>query len=280
MESSRQRRNWAIDAVLFVGFMVCMFLDLTGIELHQWLGVSLTLLAGYHLSVHWRWLVTVSRKFLGRLSGEARLKYLVDAGLLVGFLLTGTSGLVISTWFDLRLSNYLVWRDFHVIASVVTLSMVVLKIGLHWRWIMTVAARHLSANTASPTSGRAPQTAPVAATIGRREFLGLMGVVGAAALFAGVNALAGAGVGTAHVRATVKEMDRLSSDSKTRSAAGATSTGGSVPSQKGSTSPTEDTSTSDPCVVECPKRCSYPGRCRRYVDSDRSGRCDLGECAA
>jgi len=207
MESSRQRRNWVIDAVLFVGFMVCMFLELTGIEMHQWLGVSLTLLAGYHLLVHWRWVVTVGRKFLGRLSGQTRLRYLVDAGLLVGFLLTGISGLVISTWFDLRLSNYPVWSDLHVIASVVTLSMVVLKVGLHWRWIMTVAARHLSANTASPTSGRAPQTALVAATIGRREFLGLMGVVGVAALFAGVNALAGAGVGTAHVRATVKEMD-------------------------------------------------------------------------
>ena len=32
------------------------------------------------------------------------------------------------------------------------------------------------------------------------------------------------------------------------------------------------------CVVLCPNGCSYPGRCRRYVDSNNNQRCDLGEC--
>ncbi len=32
------------------------------------------------------------------------------------------------------------------------------------------------------------------------------------------------------------------------------------------------------CVVRCPNGCSYPGRCRRYIDGNNNGKCDLGEC--
>ncbi len=35
---------------------------------------------------------------------------------------------------------------------------------------------------------------------------------------------------------------------------------------------------SNQCVVRCNRRCSYPGRCRRYVDANDNNRCDLGEC--
>jgi hypothetical protein len=30
--------------------------------------------------------------------------------------------------------------------------------------------------------------------------------------------------------------------------------------------------------VRCDRRCSYPGHCRKYTDSNGNGRCDLGEC--
>jgi hypothetical protein len=32
------------------------------------------------------------------------------------------------------------------------------------------------------------------------------------------------------------------------------------------------------CVVRCGRRCSYPGHCRRDVDTDGNWRCDPGEC--
>ena len=39
-------------------------------------------------------------------------------------------------------------------------------------------------------------------------------------------------------------------------------------------------STASTCRVRCNKRCSYPGHCRKYVDSNGNGKCDLGECLA
>lgn len=37
-------------------------------------------------------------------------------------------------------------------------------------------------------------------------------------------------------------------------------------------------SSTSACQVLCGKRCSYPGHCRRYTDTNNNGRCDLGEC--
>ena len=81
----------------------------------------------------------MTQRFFGRTSRQARRFYLVDAGLLIGFAAIGFTGLVISTWLDLKLADFAAWRAAHVIASVVTLGLVVLKIAAHWRWIVTVA---------------------------------------------------------------------------------------------------------------------------------------------
>ena len=37
-------------------------------------------------------------------------------------------------------------------------------------------------------------------------------------------------------------------------------------------------STTSNCVVRCNRRCSYPGHCRKYTDSNNYGKCDLGQC--
>ena len=45
MKSIRQKTNWWVDAALFVGFIGAFFLNLSGVVLHQWLGVVAGVLA-------------------------------------------------------------------------------------------------------------------------------------------------------------------------------------------------------------------------------------------
>jgi len=80
-----------------------------------------------------------------------------------------------------------------------------------------------------------------------------MGIAGAAALLAGVNVLGDGGLTEA-------------------GAASQASTGATALISASSASETSS------CAVRCPRRCSYPGHCRRYVDANDNGRCDLGEC--
>ena len=92
MERNRQRKNWIIDAVLFVGFVVAMVLDLTGLAVHEVLGAAMVVLAGYHLIAHWKWVQSVTCRLIGSAGRQARLCYVTDAGLLVGFGAIGGTG--------------------------------------------------------------------------------------------------------------------------------------------------------------------------------------------
>ncbi|MBI5567252.1 MAG: hypothetical protein HY870_20300 [Chloroflexi bacterium] len=254
MKTNKQKHNWLIDAALFGGLLLAFWLELTGVEVHQWLGITIAASAGYHLLTHWSWVKSVTARFFAQTSGQARQYYLVDGAVLIGLATITVTGLVISTWLNLTLSNFAAWKSLHVIASISTLLAVVAKIALHWRWIVSTARRYIL-----------PKPAPaVANALGRREFLRLMG-----------------GVSTVAVIATIGAVDALKT---TAAAATATQTTGTS-STTGSTSTTGTTQTttstqqnSSSCVVRCNKGCSYPGHCRRYTDSNNNGKCDLGEC--
>ncbi len=262
---NKHKTNWLIDAALFGGFVLAQWLDLTGLALHQWLGVAVGAVGLYHLAAHWRWVSAVTGRFFGRTSRQSRLFYAVDAGMAIGFTTILATGLVISSWLDLALAGYAAWHAVHIVASVATLALVVAKIGLHWRWIVDVACRRILPAPAPRVSAAPP--APMAARVGaphvgRRDFIRLMAGVGAVALVAGVqglDGLAGAGAQAEAATAAVGSAAQTTVSTATQASAALTSS----------------TST---CRVRCNKRCSYPGHCRKYTDSNGNGRCDLGEC--
>lgn len=187
---------------------------------------------------------------------------MVDAGLAAGFGTILVTGLVISTWLDLGQGSYEAWRAAHVVASVATLALVVVKVGLHWRWIVATARRHVwpaQAPMAETASGAGVQRVPAATSMGRREFMRLMGGVGAVALLAGLNALGGLEEGGQAVEASATTLGTGSTRVR-KAVEGAVAT--------------------TACTMRCGRRCSYPGHCRRYTDTNGNGRCDLGECAS
>jgi hypothetical protein len=256
METNRIQNKWLIDAGLFAGFIILFWLDLTGVALHQWLGVVIGALAVYHFITHWKWVTAVTGRFFKHTSQQARLFYLVDVGLGSGLTLILVTGLVISTWFSLSLSSYAAWKNFHIVSSIATLLLIVVKIGAHWRWIVQTARRTVFASKEAASQTRPAQPAQVLSS-GRRDFLKLMGVVGAASFLA---------VGSA--------LDEIE---------GASGSAGStvhLSSVQDSTSSTTLNSSSDTtaCSIRCPRGCSYPGNCHRYTDANGNGRCDYGEC--
>lgn len=290
MKPLSAKQNWLVDAILLGGFLTAFFLDLTGLAWHQWLGLAVGLLCVYHGLVHWTWIKTVTCRFFQPRCGRARLYYLIDAGLFGGLGLILVSGLVISTWLALPLAYYEVWRVLHITTSVVTLLLLVLKIGLHWRWIVTVGRRCLRVPS-TPVQGLQP--APGA--IGRREFLQLMGVVGVASALALTGALkalrsaelvdeeqvlAGAPPAPGKPQAApVTPAARPEGWPTPTGQPTAVSTPTPLSQPTVASTPTSvPASPTAACVVRCPRGCSYPGHCRRYTDANGNGRCDWGEC--
>lgn len=245
--------KWWLDAALFVGFIAAFLLDVTGLAAHQWLGVAAGAAALYHLATHWAWVKSVSKRFLDYNTGRARLYYQIDGLLALGFIVILFTGLVISSWLDLNLANYSTWLSVHIVSSMATLLTLLLKIGLHWRWVVRIAAGIF----ARPPRF-VPQPAPAVLAPGRREFLKVMGIAGALSIVALSKSLQGLA---------------LSSLSGTDDVQGAEAAASNTASSFAASS-----SASSTCSVRCGRRCSYPGHCRRYTDANNNGRCDLGEC--
>jgi protein-S-isoprenylcysteine O-methyltransferase Ste14 len=289
---TRPQTNWLIDAVLFLGLFAAFFPDVTGVETHQWIGIFGGALAVLHLALHWEWVGAVTRRFFGRTSNSSRLYLLIDGGIMLGFLAMVGTGLIISTWMSLNLSNYAAWHALHVVSSLGTLLMVVIKIGLHWRWIAAIGRKVLEPE---PTPSRPAVPIPRGA-VSRREFLGVMGVAGVAATVALTSGASGLlSLLVSEAEASPEGSPGASSASAEESAASGTDANASsstdsstassslarptqsVASLPQSSAPTESAA-SAACSVACSHGCSFPGSCRRYTDSNGNGLCDWGEC--
>jgi hypothetical protein len=289
--NTNQKSKLLIDVVLLVIFMATYFLDLTGLALHQWIGVAAGVIAAFHLLTHWNWVKAVTQRLFKRTSGKARLYYGVDAALLLSGLTVMGTGLVISTWLNLSLANYDLWRVVHIASSISMLGITVLKVGLHWRWLQEAVKNALARPVAvQPKLGTARPAD--AKRVSRRAFLGAMGAVGVASAFAMGNAVKGLQLAQASEVTLAPQAEALSPaevivEYTTQSVAAsqpaaATAT---VSQPTATTLPAATATASQPqavtastCSVRCPRGCSYPGHCRKYTDANSNNLCDLGEC--
>lgn len=263
MKANTSNNRWILDAVLFISFLLLFFLNLTGVALHQWIGAVGGALALYHLLDHWDWIAAVSKRIFGSTTWKARLYYLVDAALLFGFATIVFSGLVISTWFSLPLTNAAAWSSFHETISIITLLLVLFKIAIHWRWIVKTTGRMVPQPQAPARLKPTIQSAVTRSGSDRRDFLKVMGIVGAATALALLNVVDS--TGTPETKTTSTQSTIYGSSSTNTTA------------EQSSSVQSNNTSA---CVGSCPKgrHCSYPGQYRQYTDVNNNGRCDRGEC--
>src|SRR5689334_7127270 len=74
---ARTRLDFWLDALLLVAYTLAYSLGFTGIATHEWLGVGLGAALLVHLTLHWDWVILVTRKLLRR-GGRERFIWLVN----------------------------------------------------------------------------------------------------------------------------------------------------------------------------------------------------------
>ena len=280
-----QKTNWWLDATLLAGFLATFFLDITGVELHQWIGIGLGILLFVHLVWHIDWIGTVVSRFFKKCTASARINLIIDMLLMCGFGMIILTGLIISTWLNLTFINYTGWWMVHVISAVTTLFTLMIKLILHRKWIVNVAETRIFGRRVNPQPAAIP--VPAASRVNRREFLKMSAVLGAGA-FVGASQIhnvmervivgqAAAAASTAAVEAQPvdQNVNLVTSNPTSAPTAAPTVIPTAVPTQASAAS---NQNSSASCSVRCPRKCSFPGHCRRYTDSNNNGKCDLGEC--
>ena len=288
--NKKQKTNWWIDLILFISFLITFFLDLTGLVLHQWIGIVAVAIAALHLLLHREWVKTMFKRFFTMRLNKAHLNLILDLTILTGFVLIGLTGVVMSTWLNLPLPNYDGWRQVHITSSVATLVLIMIKVGLHLRWIEQTTRKMLTSAVRVPAGYPVPQPASeTGKSIGRREFLVTMGIVGTASAIALVSASRSLAESLNANEAAELLADPTQTPTSTVTATQEpTVTAESTATEELATQtptvtatqviPTATTAAETNCTVRCNRGCSYPGHCRRYTDANGNGLCDLGEC--
>jgi hypothetical protein len=276
-----QQTNWWLDAVLFAAFLSTFFLTITGVEIHQWIGIGIGLMLMIHLVMHINWVGTVITRFFGKCSASARVNLVMDIALMGGFAMIIFTGLIISTWLNLAFIDYSAWWTVHVISAVTTLFALLVKLFLHRKWIVNVAETRVFGRNVIPQPAAIP--VPAASRVNRREFLKMSALLGAGA-FVGAsqihNVLERAVVSKAAAAATTATVQSQPVDQNVSlSVSNPTAVPATAPTAIPTAVPTQAVAAaSQSCTVLCPRGCSFPGRCRKYVDANGNGKCDRGEC--
>ncbi len=303
--AKQTRRNLILDIALTLAFVASLKPFVTGLAVHEWLGLAIGAAIAVHALLHRRWIAGISRRLACPLPGRTRLCYALNAALLLSFAFLVGSGLLLSQTvlplIGLRPTPSLALATAHRLSAYVPLGLLAIKLALHWRWFVQALAPRRRARAATPAE------APVLATacpgrLSRRRFLVLGGGAACALALVGWYRLAAAqGTEALPAGAPLDEGEAAELLAPTDASPVAPTPAGAVATPQRTAAPLEPsvtvtrlappsptaTATAIPTVrpvvsSRCPYGLvndPYPGRCRRYVDSDGSGYCDYSEAA-
>lgn len=139
-------RNFWLDLLLFLGFVVDVNVRFTGLSIHEWLGIVLGGVLVYHVLVHWEWIVAVVRRTFGRLPAIHRLKALVDLLLFLDMVALIATGLWISEAalpaIGLSFPRDPAWRLIHRLTADAAIWLLGAHLALNWPWIVSAFRRY------------------------------------------------------------------------------------------------------------------------------------------
>ena len=143
----RTRLNLFLDIGLVLFFAIEMEDHFTGLALHELLGLLFIAVSIIHIVLHWDWVVNITRVFFRKLIHESRLNYVLNAVLLVDFLVVSVTGIAVSETlgvnFGLSGNALIDWQTVHAFSSHLCLVLTAFHVALHWKWIVTNMGKYV-----------------------------------------------------------------------------------------------------------------------------------------
>lgn len=145
----KARTNLIVDIVILIAFLAANNPSLTGLAVHEWFALAAGVVLLAHLLFHWDWVMSVSKTFFNKLIHELRFNYLVDALLVLAYVVVFISGLLISRNVMVTLGIHIpaspAWREFHSLSANLALVLTGLHFAMHWKWFVNATQRYLLA---------------------------------------------------------------------------------------------------------------------------------------
>ena len=144
---SRNAAAIGIDLALLVALLLLFSPRLTGLSLHEWLGLVLGVPLLVHLVLSWSWIRAGTARFVGGSSLRARANYVLNWILFILVVLEVTSGVAISQValpsVGVATVNDRAWRALHNQTLNVTLLLAGLHVAMNWQPLASGVRRYL-----------------------------------------------------------------------------------------------------------------------------------------
>ena len=141
----RTRRFFIVDLLLFGLFLLVLNVPLTGLAIHEWLGIAIAIALVVHLVQHGDWVATTWRRLVHATSLQNRVNYLMMIALFVGLASITVSGLLISEaalpWIGYSPGGGPFWLWLHLSSVGWVVALVAVHLALNWRWIVNTSER-------------------------------------------------------------------------------------------------------------------------------------------
>jgi hypothetical protein len=153
------KKKLILDLTMFGAFLAVSNPHLTGMSIHEWLGVSFIAAIITHLLFNWEWIVNVGKTFFRKLWHQSRLNFVVDTAFFIAMTGVLFSGLMISKSvlpiLGIQLNVGQGWKSIHFMLSDASVILLGLHFALHFKWVVTNIGRYV----VNPIRGLFPRRA-------------------------------------------------------------------------------------------------------------------------
>lgn len=140
-----RKKLFAVDAVALAAYLVVATPALTGVAVHEWLGIGVFVVFFVHAVQHAGWVADTVRTALGSPAPARVANLVLDALILAAFMVVTVSGVLISgavlPAFGLYAGGYYFWDPLHAIAAKALLALLLVHVVVHWRWVASFSGK-------------------------------------------------------------------------------------------------------------------------------------------
>lgn len=139
------KKNLVVDVTALVVYALVANPAVTGIAVHEWVGLGLVLVFLVHVAAHVDWVADAVRSALRDPAWGRTGNMVLDAGIAVAFMVCVVSGVLVSgavlPAFGYYAQGYYFWDPLHAISAKVLLALLLVHVVVHARWLMRFAKK-------------------------------------------------------------------------------------------------------------------------------------------
>lgn len=139
-KTSRTHLRVWLDLAFFIGMVLVLAPQTTGIPVHEWASFLIIIPFFLHLILDWKWIVSVTKRFFKRIPGQTRFNYVLDWLLFFLFVIVTFTGVAISEAALPALGIHITldpfWSALHNLSANLIMVVIGIHLAMHWKWIV------------------------------------------------------------------------------------------------------------------------------------------------